>query len=173
MEEAMNTLAKLAPLAVGLAIFAAIVAFMLQRQMALGTWLLAAFLLGHGLVHVMFAAPTPAPAAATTGGMEYPFDVAKSWLVNDRFIALSTARVLVFGLVAVTVVGYLLAAMSTVGFVVPQSLWPSLVIASTAASAALMLIGLSPGLGLGIAIDLVLFLVVVSAAWSPGRMSAV
>jgi hypothetical protein len=168
----MSQFIKLAPLAVGLAAFGATVAFMLQRNMALGPWLLAAFLLGHGLVHVMFAAPAPVPAATATGPSEYPFDIAKSWLVSDRFIALSTARLLVLAFVAITVIGYLLAAMATVGFVVPQSMWPALVIASTTASAALMVIGLSPGLALGIAIDVALFLVVVSAAWSPGRVFA-
>ena len=56
----MSTLLKLAPLGVGLVVFAGVVTFLVQRNMDLGAWLIAAFLLGHGLVHMMFAAPPPA-----------------------------------------------------------------------------------------------------------------
>ena len=59
----MSTLLKLAPLGVGLVVFAVVVMFLVQRNMAVGTWLIAAFLLGHGLVHVMFVAPPPVAAA--------------------------------------------------------------------------------------------------------------
>jgi hypothetical protein len=165
----MNELLKLAPLAVGLVVLAAVIAFMLSRGMALGTWLLAAFLLGHGLVHVMFAVPAPA-APAPAGGMEYPFDVNQSWLVTSRIADVATVRVLVWALVVVTVVGYLLAALSTVGFVVSTSLWPMLVVVATAASAGLLVIGLAPALALGIAIDIVLLAVIFTSTWSPARL---
>jgi hypothetical protein len=165
----MNELLKLAPLAVALVVVAAVIAFMLSRGMTLGTWLLAAFLVGHGLVHIAFATPVPA-TPAPAGGMEYPFDVNEAWLVTSRIADVSIVRVLVWALVAVTVIGYLLAALSTVGIVVPTTLWPALVVAATAASAALMIIGLTPALALGIAIDIVLFAVVFTSAWSPAPL---
>lgn len=163
----MNDLLKLAPLAAGLVAIAIVIAFMLSRGMALGTWLLAAFLLGHGLVHVMFAVPAPA-APAPVGGTEYPFNVNDSWLVTARFVDVAIVRGVVLGLVAVTVIGYGLAALATVGIGVPTSLWPMLVVVATVASGGLMVIGLAPMLALGIAIDAILLLVVFSAAWRPG-----
>lgn len=165
----MNDLIKLAPLAVGLSGLAVVIAILLSRGMAMGTWLLAAFLLGHGLVHVMFAVPAPATPAPATG-MEYPFDVNQSWLVTSRIADVATVRILVWVLVVVTVVGYLLAALSTVGFVVSTSLWSLLVVVATAASAGLLVIGLAPALALGIAIDLVLLAIVFTSIWSPARV---
>ena len=143
-----------------------VIAFMLSRGMTLGTWLLAAFLLGHGLVHIAFATPVPATPAPATG-MEYPFDINQSWLVTSRIADVSIVRILVWALVAVTVLGYLLAALSTVGIGVPTTLWPALVVVATAASAGLMVIGLTPALALGIAIDVALLTVVFTSAWSP------
>jgi hypothetical protein len=69
------------------------------------------------------------------------------------------------------VVGYALAAMATVGVAVPADSWRPLVVAATAASAALLVIGLSPWLLLGIAIDLVLVVVAITGAWSPGQVA--
>jgi hypothetical protein len=166
----MNDLIKLAPLAVGLIVLASVIAFTLSRGMALGTWLLAAFILGHGLVHVMFAVPAPA-APAPAGGMEYPFDVNQSWLVTGHIADVTVVRGLVIGLVTVTVLGYGLAALATVGFGVSVSLWPILILAATAASAGLMVIGLTPALALGIAIDVALIAVVVGRIWSPAALT--
>jgi hypothetical protein len=165
----MNDLLKLAPLAVGLVIFALVIAFVLSRGMALGAWLLAAFLLGHGLVHVMFAVPAPA-APAPAGGMEYPFDVNNTWLVTAHIADVAIVRGIVIGLVTATVIGYGLAALSTVGIGVSPSLWPLLVLAATAASGGLMVIGLAPALALGVAIDIALVALVVTSAWSPAAL---
>jgi hypothetical protein len=165
----MNSVAKLVPLGVGLLVFAAVVVVMLQQNGGLGTWLLAAFLLGHGLVHVMFIAPQPPPATAGqgTGNIEYPFDAGKSWLVSAHVLDLKSVRPIVAVLVAVVVLGYGLAALATVGILVPASWWSLLVIVATLASAALMVVALSPGLVLGMAIDLVLLWLAIVAAWSP------
>ena len=165
----MNDLIKLAALAVGLVGLAVVIALLLSRGMAMGTWLLAAFLLGHGLVHVMFAVPAPA-TPAPAGGMEYPFDVNQSWLVTTRIADVASVRILVWALVVVTVVGYMLAALSTVGFVVSTSLWPILVVGATVASAGLMVIGLAPALALGIAIDIALVAVVITSVWTPAKL---
>ena len=163
----MSTLLKLAPLGVGLIVFAVVVTFLVQRNMVVGTWLIAAFLLGHGLVHIMFA--TPPPVAAGDPAAEFAFDPARSWLVSAHVVDPSLLRLAVVALVAVVVVGYGLAAMATLGLVVPQTLWPTLVLASTVASGVLMFIGLSPALALGIAIDAILVLMVLASVWAPGR----
>ena len=171
MDIALRDLSKLAPLAVALGVVGIALALMLQRQMALGTWLFAAFLLGHGLVHVMFAAPPP--ASPDTPGAEFAFDPGRSWLVTSRLLDLGLIKVVVVLLVVAVVAGYSLTALATVGLLVPTSWWSGLLIASTTASLALMVIGLAPGLALGIAIDVVLLWVAVSTAWSPTTAGAI
>ena len=103
----MRALVQLAPLAVGLGVFALIVTLLLQRQMAIGVWLLAAFLIGHGLVHVMFV--TPPPASPNTPGAEFAFNADRSWLVTSGALSPQVVRALVVLLAAATIVGYLLA----------------------------------------------------------------
>lgn len=163
----MKSIVKLVPLALALLVFAVVVAALLQQNAGLGSWLFAAFLMGHGLVHFMFVVPQPATAGQTAGGMDFPFDATKSWLVSAHILDLALVRPVVIGLVAVVVVGYSLAALATVGILVPASWWSVLVVVATSASAALMVVSLSPGLVLGIAIDLVLLWLAIVAAWSP------
>ena len=164
MEVALKDVGKLAPLAVVLGVVGIVLVWMLTRQMALGTWLLAAFLLGHGLVHVMFAVPAPAGAEASA---EYPFDPARSWLVTSNLLGIGTLKIIVVALVAAVVMGYALTALATVGILVPADWWPGLLIASTIGSLVLMVIGLAPNLLLGVAIDVVLLWAAFASAWSP------
>ena len=164
----MGTLLKLAPLAVGLVAFASVVWFLVHKNVGLGTGLIAAFLLGHGLVHIMFAAPPPVTAGDPAA--EFAFDLNRSWPVTARIVDPVVLRLIVVVLVAVVVVGYGLGAMSTVGLVVPQTAWPSLIVVSTIASGALMAIGLSPALALGIGIDAFLLWIALAAIWLPGRV---
>jgi hypothetical protein len=170
MELALREVGKLAPLAVMLAITGIALAWMLQRQMGLGTWLLAAFLLGHGLVHIMFAAPPP--TAADSPAAEFAFDPTRSWLVANNVLGVGTVRVIVVALVVAVVIGYGLTAMATVGILVPAAWWSALLIVSTVGSLALIVIGRSPTLVLGVAIDVVLLWVVFAMAWSPVRAAA-
>ena len=64
----MKTVTQLLPLAIGAALVADLTWFLLDRDVALGRWLLAALILGHGLAHLAFVVPTPEPARATGGG---------------------------------------------------------------------------------------------------------
>jgi hypothetical protein len=165
----MRTLIGLLPLAVGLAVFGALVWFMVERDMVLGTWLLAAFLVGHGLVHLMFAAPPPAAAARTAGraAVDYPFDLQRSWLVTIVHLDQRLVRGVGMALVVSIVGGYLLAGLSTVGLVVAVTWWPVLVVASTIGSLALLALDLAPGLALGVAIDVALLWLAIVATWTP------
>ena len=78
----MNTVTRLLPLAIGAALVAGLTWFLLDRDVELGRWLLAALILGHGLAHLAFVVPTPEPAKATGSGMEWPFDLGRSWPVT-------------------------------------------------------------------------------------------
>ena len=162
-----KTLVGLAPLALATVGLGALIAFLLNQDMFIGNWLFAAFLAGHGLIHIMFAVPRPASATATTNGTQYPFDASESWLVSNRTVDLGSLKAIVVALVVVTVVGYALAAMATLGLLVPASVWGLLVVGSTATSLMLLVISINPALAIGIAIDAALLWVALAGSWSP------
>ena len=64
----LKTIVGLVPLAVVLAALGTAIWWMLSRDMVLGRWILAAVMLGHGLVHAMFVMPQPAAKAAEPSG---------------------------------------------------------------------------------------------------------
>lgn len=166
----LKTLIGLLPFAIGLAIFAWLQSYLLGRDLVFGRWLLAAFLAAHGLIHLLFLLPQPATTAttaATAGNVEYPFDMARSWLVTAGTLDLGVVRLLGLALIAVVVTGFVMAALATVGALVPSGWWPALVIGSAAASVVLLAISFSPSLSLGFAIDAVLVWLVLASAWAP------
>ncbi len=138
--------------------------WLLSQEMAAGRWLLAAVLVGHGIVHVVFAGYTP---AATEAGPEWPFDMAKSWAVTGVGLDLNAVRLIGLALTAIVAVGFALGALSTVGLVVPSGWWPAAVGVSAVASAVFLLLFFNPQLVLGLAVDAVLLWVVVTRAWVP------
>jgi hypothetical protein len=120
-------------------------------------------LLAHGLIHASYLAPAP-PAKA--GGPEWPFDMAKSWLVTGLGLDLGAVRTIGTVLVAVVVIGFALAALSWLGVGVPQEWWPPLAVSSAVASAVLLGAFFHPWLVLGFVIDAVLLWLVLGAAWT-------
>lgn len=154
---------ELGPLAVATAVFGVVIALLLSNGNNLGNWLLAAFLVGHGWIHLMYVMPRPKASAATAGGPPWPFDLDHSWL------AAGGAGLHVIGLllVAVTVVGYFLAGLATIPIVISADLWPLLVLVSTVASALLMALFFNPGLMIGLAVDATLIALVVVTSWRP------
>ena len=73
---------QLVPLAIGVAVVGGLTWVLLDRDVGLGRWLLAALILGHGLAHLAFVVPAPDPARTTRPGMPWPFDLGDSWLVG-------------------------------------------------------------------------------------------
>ena len=162
----LKAVAGLLPLALGLAGVGVAIWFLLARDMALGRWLLGAFLVAHGLVHVLFVVPRPA-GAATTGAAEWPFDMTRSWLVTVARMDPSAVRLVGVALIFAVVLGFLLAGLATVGILVPPGQWQVLVLASTAASVVLLAFFPSPQLVLGAAIDAVLLWMILASVWVP------
>ena len=74
---------------------------------------LAAFLLGHAAIHAGYLSPRP---VATIGGPPWPFDLTHSWVLSPLGVAPETLRVLGFGLFALTLAAFALAAVAAVGF---------------------------------------------------------
>ena len=163
----LKTLIGLLPFAIGLAIFAALQSYLLGRDLTFGRWLLAAFLVAHGLIHVLFLLPQPSTTAATAGGVEYPFDMARSWLVNAGTLDPGVVRLLGLVLIAVVVTGFVMAGLATVGALVPSDWWAGLMLGSAGASILLLAMCFSPSLSLGLLIDAVLIWLVVASAWAP------
>ena len=166
----LKTVAGLLPIAAGLAVFAAAVWLLLARDIGLGEWLLAAFLVGHGLVHVMFLVPSQPDTTVATNAVANPFDMAKAWPVRVG-LDVGVVRQLTVALITFIVVGYGLAGLATVGILVPAGWWQTLVIGSTAASFVLLAAFLSPGLLLGFAINAVLLWIVLASIWAPGGVA--
>ena len=159
-------LLSLLPLAVALVAVGLAISWMLSRGMTLGVWILAGFLVAHGLVHLMFVSPAPASASAP-GATEWPFDMAKSWLVTGPGLDVNLVRAVGLALIAAIVVTFALAGMATAGIVVPSGSWRTLVAISAVASIELLALFFNPQLVLGLGIDAVLLAVVLASAWTP------
>ena len=127
------------------------------------SWLLAIFLLAHGLIHASFISPRP---PATAGGPEWPFELSRSWLLSPLGLDGDLSRVLGLVLLVVTVVTFSIAAASAAGLA-GQTLFAPAVGAGAVASLALLVLFFHPWLVLGIAIDAVLLWAAFVARWTP------
>jgi hypothetical protein len=159
-----KTIGSLLPLAVGLAALGIAIAWLLGHDMAIGAWLLAAVIVGHGWVHAMFLLPRP---PAEDGAPAWPFDMSRSWPVVRGGLPLGPLRTAGAALIAAVVVAGALAALATVGIVVPAGWWPALVAGSAVGSAVLLVLFFDPQLILGLAIDAALVWLVAASAWVP------
>ncbi len=157
----------LAPLAIAVAVIALAVWLMLVNDIALGPWLLAVLVFAHGWVHLMFVFPKPASPNDDFGGSGYPFDFARSWLVRRQGLDLGLVSRIGVVVMAVTFALSTLAALSTVGIVVPSDWWGGLMIAAAAASTLMLALFFSPALILGFAINALMVVLVLSGSWSP------
>jgi hypothetical protein len=167
----MKTLTELLPLAIGVAVVGVVTWYLLTRDWAAGPWLLAGLLFAHGWVHLMFVFPQPDPAAATAGGPAWPFDMGHSWLITGPGLDVGLVRIVGITFMAVVFVGFVLAALSTVGLLVPAGWWPALLIGSAAGSLLLLTMFFSPTFLLGYGIDLALLWLILASGWSPTAAS--
>lgn len=163
----MKAILDLLPIGIGVALVGALAWFLLDRDIGAGKWLLAGLLLAHGWVHVMFVFPAPEAAPATAGGMAYPFDMAKSWLITGVGLDAGVVRSIGIVVMAMTFGLFTLAALATVGWLVPATWWAGLVVAAAAASTLMLALFFSPGLLLGFAINAALWWLVLASVWSP------
>jgi len=156
----------LAPLAIIVAVVALAVWLMLVNDIVLGPWLLAVLVFAHGWVHLMFVFPKPASPNDGSTGRGYPFDFARSWLVTRQGLDLGLVSRIGLVIMAVTFVLSLLAALSTVGILIPTDWWAGLMIAAATASTMMLLLFYSPALILGFAINALMVVLVLSGTWS-------
>lgn len=126
----------------------------------------AAFLLGHAAVHASFLAPRP---AATVGGPEWPFDLARSWLLSPLGLNAEATRILGLGLIAAILAGYALAALAAIG-ILPEGVWTGAVVLGSLASIALLALFFHPWLVVGFAIDAALIWLAIAWRWTPSML---
>ena len=134
----------------------------------MATLVVAAFLVGHGLVHATFLSPRPAPSPS---GPQWPFDLASSWLLSPLGVGGGALRLLGTGLIALVVVGYVAAALATIG-VAPAAFFVPAVAVASVASIALLAVFFNSWLVLGFAIDGLLLWATLANGWRPGAIGA-
>ena len=130
--------------------------------------LVAAFLLGHGMIHASFLAPRPRQTAT---GPTWPFALERSWILDSFRVDRETGRLVGIALVAITIGGFGLAAVATLG-VGPASLWAAAVGVGCVGSLGVLLLFFNPRLVLGVGIDLALVWTVFVLGWAPMEASA-
>ena len=108
----------------------------------------------------------PAPAGEF-GWLIFPFgrvDAVKTWTFGqiDGF-----PSVLMIGLAGIAVLAFAGAFLATFGWFVPRELWRPLVLAATICSGVLFVLHLGPWAIVPLGLDVVLFWVAWTSAWSP------
>ncbi len=126
-------------------------------------WLIAAALLAHAAIHASFIAPRP---PVTAGGPTWPFELGRSWLLAPIGLDARATRTVGMALIAVTMGGFVLAALTAVGLV-PAGIWPPAVTMGAIGSIALLGLYFSAWLVVGVAIDALLLWTVLLNSWAP------
>jgi hypothetical protein len=123
----------------------------------------ASFLLAHGAIHVGFIAPPP---PATAEGPAWPFATDRSWPVTRLGMDPALLRLLATALVAVTLAGCALAALTALE-VLPPAVWPAAIAIGSVASLGILLACFRPWLVLGVVIDVALLWSCLVIGWQP------
>jgi hypothetical protein len=103
---------------------------------------------------------------ATAAGPAWPFDLRRSWILTPLGTSDAATRALGLALVALTLAGFVLAALVALGLG-PAALWIPAVTIGSVASIGLLLLFFHPWLVLGLVIDVGLLLAVHLGGWSP------
>ncbi len=164
----MSIVRELLPAAVGVAVAAAVTFLALDRGWAVGPWLLGLLLFAHGWVHLVWLFPGPDATQRGSGATRYPFAMSDSWCIERLGLDASLVRALGTVLITLTVVAFALAALATVGWLVPAGWWGPLVLTAAGLSTLLLLVFYAPLLLLGFAINAALAWLVLTSFWSPG-----
>jgi hypothetical protein len=163
----MKGLTGILPLAAVLLVVAGLVWWLLDRGSAVGPWLVAAILVAHGWVHLVFLLPVTERDSSGKGAHD-PFDMDRSWLIargaDSRFV--QSVGVVLAG---VTFVAFALAALAVVGWLIPGEWWTGLVVTGVVGSTTLLVLFFAPTLVLGFVINAGLVALAVQTSWTVPR----
>jgi hypothetical protein len=127
---------------------------------AMWKFVLAFFLILHGLIHLGYFSPAPADP-------NYPFSLKQSWVGPTFGLYEPQLRVIGILLGLITVIGFLVSGLATAGVVVPQSWWPAFTAIAAIASFMMLLIFWQSWLVIGVLIDVILLVAVIGMGWQP------
>jgi hypothetical protein len=164
---ARRAVSGLAPLAILLLGVAALVWWLLDRGSAAAPWLVAAVLLAHGWVHLVYLVPS-APVRTAEEAASNPFDLGRSWLVG-RGVDVRAVRRVGTLLALATFLTLAAAALAVLGWLVPAGWWAALTLTGVAASTLLLLMSLASDLVLGFVINAGLVALAVQTTWQVHR----
>ena len=117
------------------------------------------FLIAHGLVHPILAlSPAPESDSAEVGGFW-----ASSWLLGDG----STIKTIIYIGSALACVLLVLAGLSLMDWIIPQTWWNTLGIMSAAISLLVLIIFWHNWFVIGVAINIVLLVLLLIVKWNP------
>jgi hypothetical protein len=123
-------------------------------------FVLAFFLIAHGLIHLGYMTPAPPDP-------RYPFSLSKSWLITGVGLEESAVRTLGTVLGIVTVIACVLAGLAAAGFIVSQAWWLPLTVVASGASLLLLVLFWHPWLVLGVVIDVAFLVALLWFHWQP------
>ena len=115
-----------------------------------------AFLIAHGLVHLLYLAPK-------VDDPQFPFVPERSWFAAAVHLEVGAARAVFSSIAVVTALAYAVAGL---GVVLDAGWWPALAVAGSAASLTVLLLGFHPWLVFGVAIDVGIVALALSGGWS-------
>jgi hypothetical protein len=122
--------------------------------------ILGIFLGLHGLIHLGYVTPAPADP-------KYPFRLNQSWLISRVGLSEQSVRLLGILLSIITVIGFTLSGLASLGILVPQAWWGSLTVLGAAASLLLLVLFWHRWLVIGVLIDVALLAGVLFLNWQP------
>jgi hypothetical protein len=161
----ISLLREIGPLATVSFVACLLVTVAMNNDAAIGRWLLAAVLVAHGWVHLLFLFPHPAVPAGKRD--TWPFDLRTSWLVERVGAPAGVVRGLGRALAVATFALALLAALATVGLLVPATWWSGLMAAAAVASLVLLVLGFRETLLIGVGVDAWMLLLALAGSWQP------
>jgi hypothetical protein len=124
-------------------------------------WLYGAFLIVHGLIHVMWFIPEP----DNPGGPAWPFGLEDSWALSALGVPSGTIRATAVVLAVLSIVGFVLSGLGALGVPGLEAAWPAITVASAAVSLLLVLLFWHLYFIVGLALDIALLATTLGGWW--------
>lgn len=120
--------------------------------------LIALFFVAHGIVHPILAFVPSRDEARTAGGL---------WRTSWQLGRGPIVKRLIWIGSAVTSILFVFAALSTMGWVIPQDWWPPLTVMAAGSSLLVLVVFWFSEFFIGVLIDAALLIAVLVSSWNP------
>lgn len=126
-------------------------------------WLVALFLIAHGLIHAMYAAPAPSDSES-----KWPFQLKHSWLLAPAGLD-AWAKPVGTALWILAAAGFAVTGLGLLGIPILHEWWRTLALASAGVSGLLLILFWNPQLVVGVLIDAAIVGVLL---WNPAVLGS-